>query len=152
MLRHNKSGIERHLSADEYLSEEAITVDDWYLFGKQVQEKMTAITAAVKSAFVAGKIVCAFGASAKCTVMINACGLEEEGISFVTDNSPLKPGRLIPGTSIPIIPQEQMLSEHPDYALLAAWNYRQEILESQSKWRSRGGKFIIPTATGVEIV
>lgn len=152
MLRHNDSGIVPHLSADEYVSEESITEADWEQFSIKSWEKIERLTETVRQCRANGKIVSAFGASAKASVLINACGFTSDDIAFVTDNSPLKPGRLIPGTTIPIIEESQMLSEHPDFSVMAAWNFKAEILEKTKRWRERGGKFIIPTPSGVEVV
>lgn len=144
MLRHNDSLVKPHLSADEYLGEESITKNQWHGFKMASQSKMEALSQAVMLRYDQGKIVSFFGASAKATVLINACGFTSKHIRFVTDNSPFKPGKLIPGTDIPIIEESQMLSEHPDFCVLSAWNYRDECLTKLSKWRERGGKVIIP--------
>lgn len=146
MLRHTESGIDPHLSAQESLCDEAITLSDWNNFSKRAHSNIAQLSTVVQDLKKSGKIVCIFGASAKTTVMTAACHFDESVISFCTDNSPLKPGRLIPGTGIPIIHEEQMLSEHPDYAVMGAWNYATEILAKCEKWRSRGGKFLIPGA------
>lgn len=152
MLRHNDSGIQPHLSADEMLAEECVTEADWVAFAGAARAKIEALREMVKSLRFNGKVVSMFGASAKGTVLINACGLSRKEIDFCTDNSPLKPGRLIPGTQIPIIEEAEMLSQHPDYAICAAWNFRTEILAKMDKYRKRGGKFIFPTDTGWEVI
>lgn len=144
MIRHNDHPSVPHISADEYLAEENITEKDWKLLALRATSKIDRLKELVKRMRSEGKIVCAFGASAKATVLINACGWQKDSIAFVSDNSPFKPGCLIPGTDITIIEEGQFLSEHPDYAILSAWNYEKEICAKMDKWRSRGGKFIIP--------
>lgn len=152
MLRHNDSNAIPHLSADEMLAEEHVTEQSWRDFELAAYGKIKKLKELVGELRDKGKIVSVFGASAKSSVMINACGFTRKEISFVTDNSPLKPGRLVPGTDIPVIEEGQMLSEHPDLALCGAWQYRNEILQKTEKWRSRGGRFIFPTSDGYEII
>lgn len=152
MLRHNDSKIQPHLSADEFLSEESVTKPDWLIFAQKARSKIESLDSLVRDLKIRGKIVSMFGASAKGSVLVNACGFTREEISFCTDNSPLKPGRLIPGTEIPIIEESEMLSQHPDYAICAAWNFRTEILAKMEKYRQRGGKFIFPTDPGWEVI
>jgi hypothetical protein len=144
MLRRNDSGIVPHLSADEYLHEEHVTEDTWKDFGVRARMKIENLQNTVHELCDKGKIVSAFGASAKATVLINACRFTKKEVQFCTDNTPHKPGKLIPGTDIPVIEEGQMLSEHPDYSIMTAWNYEAEILQKMTKWRERGGKFIVP--------
>ena len=152
MLRHNDSGITPHLSADEMLADENVTEKSWRAFAEAATEKIHQLKVLVAGYRNAGKIVSVFGASAKSSVMINACGFDRDDIAFVTDNSPLKPGRLVPGTDIPVIEEGEMLSQHPDYAICGAWNYKVEVLAKMQKWRLRGGRFIFPAGNGWEVV
>ena len=91
-----------------------------------------------------GKRVAAYGAAAKGTVLLNYCGVGPETLEFVADRSPHKQGRYMPGVHVPVQPPEKILETMPDYVLLLVWNIATEVLEQESEYRRRGGKFIIP--------
>jgi hypothetical protein len=88
--------------------------------------------------------VCGYGASAKSTVWLNACGFTKKDIAFVTDTTMGKWNTLCPGTDIPVTDPGALMRELPNYAIMFAWNFRDEILEKEALYRSNGGRFIVP--------
>ncbi len=91
-----------------------------------------------------GHRIAAYGAAAKGAALLNACGLGRHHIDFVADLSTHKQGLLMPGVHLPIRPPEALFEERPDYTLLLAWNFADEILAQQGAYREAGGKFIVP--------
>jgi hypothetical protein len=91
-----------------------------------------------------GRRVAGYGAPAKATTLLNACGIGPELLPFTVDRSPHKQGRFIPGARIPIHAPEKLLAEKPDVVLILPWNIRDEIMEQMSAVRGWGGKFAVP--------
>ena len=88
-----------------------------------------------------GKKIAGFGAAAKGTVLLNACGLDSSIIDYVADGTPQKQGKFIPGVGIPIVPEEHLRENPPDSLLILAWNFKEEIMRKLS-WSTFD--FVIP--------
>ncbi len=65
-------------------------------------------------------------------------------LDYLTEKSKIKAGLYSPGMHIPVVPDEQLLKDKPDYALLLAWNFAEEIMKNLKEFKNAGGKFIIP--------
>lgn len=90
------------------------------------------------------KRVVAYGAPAKGNTLIEFLQLGPDTVEYIADKSPLKQGKYSPGAHIPVVSPERLLVDQPDYVVLLAWNFRDEILSQQAEYRRRGGKFIAP--------
>jgi methylation protein EvaC len=88
------------------------------------------------------KRVVGYGATSKSTTVTNYCGIGPEHIEFIADTTPIKQGKLTPGTHIPVKPYEAFSQNLPDYALLFAWNHATEIFAKEQAFSSGGGKWI----------
>lgn len=91
-----------------------------------------------------GHSIAAVSAPAKGNTLLNYCGIDHRQIDFVTEKSDLKIGRYTPGTHIPVVDDSELIIKQPDYALILAWNFKDEIMNNLDAYRKRGGQFIIP--------
>jgi len=85
-----------------------------------------------------------YGATAKGNTLLNYCKIGPDILDYISDTTPYKQGRYTPGMHIPIFPEEKFHREPPNYVLLLAWNYADEILQKEQKYRQKGVKFILP--------
>jgi SAM-dependent methyltransferase len=91
-----------------------------------------------------GKRIAGYGAPAKGNTLLSFLEIGPKSLDYIVDRSPLKQGLYTPGTHIPVVAPERLLLDQPDYVLLLAWNFVDEILQQQAEYRKRGGKFILP--------
>ena len=116
-------------------------------FSNRVAALKTALVALVRDLKRDNKRIAAYGAAAKGATMLNYCGLSAQEIDFVVDRNTHKQGKFMPGAQIPVRDPAELVTEHPDYVLLLAWNFADEIFEQQAAYRAAGGKFIVPVPT-----
>ena len=91
-----------------------------------------------------GKKIVGISAPAKGNTLLNYCKIDFEILDYVTERNPFKIGKFTPGMHIPVYSDEKLLEDQPDYALILAWNFADEIMQNNSKYQENGGKFIIP--------
>jgi SAM-dependent methyltransferase len=113
-------------------------------FSSQVTRFTTELTARLRALRGEGRRLAAYGAPAKGTVLLNACGIDTSLLEFTVDRSPHKQGRLVPGARLPIRPPEDLVREMPDVTLLLPWNLADEILAQQAEYVAKGGTFLVP--------
>ena len=65
-------------------------------------------------------------------------------VEDISDESLERQGRFIPGMHIPIVAPKYFKNDNPDYALLFAYNYFDEIMKKEKDFIDRGGRFIVP--------
>ena len=92
-----------------------------------------------------GKKIVAISAPAKGNTLLNYCKIDAQILDYVTERNSLKIGKFTPGMHIPVYSDKKLLEDPPDYALILAWNFADEIMENNSDYKEKGGKFIIPT-------
>jgi len=113
-------------------------------FGALVREKSARLHHLVKTLNAEGKRVVGYGASGRASVHVNMSSLTPDILSYVVDNSPERIGRVMPGTHNPIVTADVFREDPPDYAVVFAYNYLEEIMRKEVTFTERGGKWIVP--------
>jgi 2-polyprenyl-3-methyl-5-hydroxy-6-metoxy-1,4-benzoquinol methylase len=91
-----------------------------------------------------GKTVAAYGAAAKGNTLLNYAGIKPNLLPYVCDAAPSKQGKFMPGSRIPIVAEERIREQKPDYVLILPWNIKEEIMAQLDYIRAWGGKFVVP--------
>lgn len=91
-----------------------------------------------------GARVAAYGAAAKGAILLNYCEVDGAMIDYVVDRNHHKHGWEMPGVALPILPPEHLRTDTPDYVLILAWNFKDEIMAQQGWFAEQGGRFIVP--------
>src|SRR6516162_8805253 len=92
----------------------------------------------------AGKSVAGYGAPGKGNTLLNHCGIRSDLLAYTVDRSPVKQGKFLPGTHIPIYAPERLAETQPDYILVLPWNLREEISEQLAYARDWGARLVFP--------
>ena len=92
-----------------------------------------------------GKTIIGYGASGRGTMISNYCGIDNRYLDYVVDDAPAKHGFYTPGTHLEIKPWEYIFEAGvPDYIVLFAWAFTNEVIEKRKDYLQQGGKFIVP--------
>lgn len=91
-----------------------------------------------------GRRIAGYGAPAKGNTLLNYYGIGPERIPYLADKNPLKQGLYSPGMHIPVVAPDRIAEDRPDYLLILAWNFADEIIAQQADYRASGGQFILP--------
>ena len=114
-------------------------------FAEDVRESRAALVDLLSRLRDEGRSIAGYGAPAKGNTLLNYCRIGRDLLDFTVDRNPLKIGRFTPGAHLPVLPTGELCERRPDYTLILAWNFADEIIRQQSAYARGGGRFILPT-------
>jgi SAM-dependent methyltransferase len=76
-----------------------------------------------------GKRVAAYGAAAKGNTLLNFAGIRRDLIAYVVDRNPAKQGKFMPGSRIPIVNEDVLYRDKPEYVVILPWNLKSEVTQ-----------------------
>jgi len=89
-----------------------------------------------------GKLVVGYGAAAKGSTLLNFAGVKSGLLKYVVDRSPHKQGKFMPGSRIPIVSEERLSVDKPDFVVIFPWNLSDEIADQLRYLSSSGTEFV----------
>jgi len=92
-----------------------------------------------------GERIAAYGAAAKGNTFLNYARVGPGDIVAAFDANPVKQGRFLPGSHIPVLAPDKVAEVRPDYVLILPWNIKDEIIAQLAYVRDWGGRFVIAT-------
>jgi hypothetical protein len=116
----------------------------WENFRKGVERARDEFLELAYKAKKDGKKLVADSCPTRGVVLTNYYGLDTKLLSYVSQiPNTEKVGNYIPGTHNPIVSNEIILKDKPDYILILAWHYSDYIIKN---WKAKGvkAKFIVP--------
>jgi len=93
-------------------------------FNDRVERARETVGTFVAGARAEGKVVAGLGASTKGNVLLQYCGFTADDISAIGEVNPDKFNSFTPGSLIPIISEQILLEQKPDYLLVLPWHFR----------------------------
>ena len=92
-----------------------------------------------------GKKIAGYGASGRANTMIQYCGIDHDHLDYMIDDAPAKTGYYTPGSHFEIFPSSVLAKpEVPDYLLIFAWSFFDEIVKRNTSYLETGGHMILP--------
>jgi 2-polyprenyl-3-methyl-5-hydroxy-6-metoxy-1,4-benzoquinol methylase len=120
------------------------TLDGHSGFADEVLKIKSDLLGFLLSAAGEGRSVAGYGAPGKGNTLLNYCGIRSDLLRFTVDRSPVKQGKFLPGTHVPIYAPDRLTETEPDYVLVLPWNLRDEISQQLAYVRSWGARLVVP--------
>lgn len=113
-------------------------------FQKKVTLSKLKILSLLEKLKIQNKIIYGIGAPSRASTLINYVGIDDGILDCVLEiKGSHKIGKYVPGTIIPVLDEDRLYSDQPDYALLLSWHIADELAPKIKKIGFRGD-FIIP--------
>lgn len=92
-----------------------------------------------------GSSIAGYGASGRANTMIQYCGIDHRYLDYMIDDAPAKLELYTPGSHFLIQPRSILeRPPRPDYLLIFAWSFFNEIAKKCADYLDGGGRMIVP--------
>lgn len=113
-------------------------------FARRVQDARINFMDFLISTKKSGKRIVGNSCPGRSSTLLNYYGVDSELLPYLAEQpASLKLGMYLPGKHIPVVNNQRLIDEQPDFVVLLAWHYAKPIME-QLKARGLKSDFIVP--------
>lgn len=145
---HSKNTDQNSVGKDSVLQEEKILgldkINSYFSFQPKVEKIKRDLIAFLTKVKKENKIIMGYGAPAKGNTLLNYSNITSDLLPCTVDRNPVKQGKFLPGSHIPIYDPSIIEEIKPDYILILPWNLKNEIVNQLSFIKEWNGKFVVP--------
>ncbi|MDD5687510.1 MAG: class I SAM-dependent methyltransferase [Elusimicrobia bacterium] len=119
-------------------------VETYLDYAQRVKNTKTTLINLIRKLKKEDKVIYGYGASGRANTVIQYCDIDKNMLDCIIDDAPAKQGFYTPGSHFLIKSREFMELHPPDYILVFAWSFVNEIIKRNQNYLNNGGKIIIP--------
>jgi hypothetical protein len=145
---HNNESSSAHPSVKELLDKEVAfgihQPEVYEQFARRVTKSKFQLLQIAMEAKAKGQLLVGNSCPGRCSTLLNYVGISTDLMPYIGEQSTsLKLNLHLPGKHIPIVNNQQLIDDQPEYVLLLAWHYSDEI---RKELRARGlrSKLVLP--------
>lgn len=143
-----KNKIKEKAVVQQYRNREIIhkinNFNSWKNFARKSYLHRDKLISIIKKINQGNKKIVGYGASARSSTLLNFCDINSKMISVIADQNRLKQNLFTAGSHILIEKPERVVKRNPDYILILAWNFSEEIIFNLKNHFHYKGSYIIP--------
>jgi len=143
----NKGQFKIANSVDQILAEEKeiklTSFETLAKFAKRVIDNKVRLKRLLLEIKNSGKKIAGISAPARSSTILNFCEINSDIIDYITEVGEFKIGKLTPGSHIPVVSDQKLIEDQPEFALLLSWHLKDPIIK-KLKEKGYKGKFIVP--------
>ena len=120
---------------------DAATYTRW---ADDVQAELARTRELLDQAKAGGKRVLVYGASTRGGTILQMIGAGPELLPAAVERNPAKVGKVMAATGIPVISEEEMRADPPEYLLVSPWFFRDVFTAREAAYLKAGGRMVFP--------
>jgi NDP-4-keto-2,6-dideoxyhexose 3-C-methyltransferase len=117
----------------------------FHQWGRAVLAQLDRTKKLLARASAQGERVQVYGASTRGGTILQLIGADPGTLEAAVERSPAKVGKIMAAAGgLPIISEEEMRADPPDYLLVSPWFFREVFIEREREYLARGGRMVFP--------